>query len=265
MARFLRDEILTNLTIDEEALTQISQVFAARAATMPEELQPPPRHEPPNFFLTYIIRFDNKGYRIFSLEDLLNYFRQANYVERILFTLESRISVQNNRNIGSFMELRFDEKEPNTCILAVSSDGGDWVDASFSATKEVLDKQKNWNRWARSTWTHLLIQILGVFVGFLISLWAASKISPSLSIENAFLISFILVLLIFSNLWVYINQRLHALVNAVFPNLKFYRPHRDKMHWLFQAVVGGVVVAITLYIINQMFAYIGKILGSFIS
>jgi hypothetical protein len=41
MAHFLRDEILTNLTIDEEALTQISHVFAARAATMPEELNPP--------------------------------------------------------------------------------------------------------------------------------------------------------------------------------------------------------------------------------
>jgi hypothetical protein len=49
--------------------------------------------------------------------------------------------------------------------------------------------------------TQLLIQILGVFVGFLISLWVASKISPSLSIENAFLISFFLVLLNFSNLW----------------------------------------------------------------
>jgi hypothetical protein len=265
MAHFLRDEILTNLTIDEEALTQISHVFAARAATMPEELNPPPRHEPPNFFLTYIIRFDNKGHRVFSLEDLLNYFRQANYVERILFTLESRIAVQTNRNIGSFIELRFDEKEPNTCILAVSSDAGDWADASFAAIKEVLNKRKNWNRWARSAWTQLLIQISGVFVGFLVSLWAASKIAPSLSIENPFLISFFLVLLIFSNLWVYINQRLHVLVNLVFPNLKFYRPHRDKMHWLLQAIIGGIVVAIMLYIINQMFAYIGKILGSFIS
>jgi membrane-associated phospholipid phosphatase len=37
------------------------------------------------------------------------------------------------------------------------------------------------------------------------------------------------------------------------------------MHWLLQVIVGGVVVAITLYIINQMFEYIGKILESFSS
>jgi hypothetical protein len=64
---------------------------------------------------------------------------------------------------------------------------------------------------------------------------------------------------------VYINQHLQLLVNVLFPNLKFYRPHRDKMHWLLQVIVGGVVVAITLYIINQMFEYIGKILESFSS
>jgi hypothetical protein len=37
------------------------------------------------------------------------------------------------------------------------------------------------------------------------------------------------------------------------------------MHWLLQALSGGIVVATALYIINQMFAYIGKILESFIS
>lgn len=174
---------------------------------MPIEVQQP-NAQGPGYFLTYIIRFDNKGYRVFSLEELLDYFRQADYVERILVTLESRASLQSSRNSGSLMELRLDYLEPKTCFLTVTSDARDWVDSSFSAAKEILGRHENWNGWARSAWTHLVIQILGVFVGFLISLWAASKISPNLSIDNAFLISFFLVLLIFSSLWTYINQSL---------------------------------------------------------
>jgi hypothetical protein len=153
------------------------------------------------------------------------------------------------------MELRLDEKDPNLCFLMATSDDGDWVDSSFSAVQDVTSKCKNRNGVARSAWTHLVIQLVGLFLGFLVSLWAATQIAPGLAIENAFLISFLLALLIFSNLWSYVNQRLHALVNAVFPNLKLYRSNRDRMHWLLQTVIGGIVVAITLYLLNLLFSY----------
>lgn len=263
MAHFLRDELLKNLTIDEEALTQISRIFEARAATMPEVVHQADGKDP-DAFLTYIIRFDNKGYRVFALQSLVNHFTQASYVERILFTLESGASLRSGRSVGSLMELRLDEKDASASFLSVTADDGDWVDSSFSAVKEILVKCKNQNGWARSAWTHLTIQLVGVFIGFFLSLWAAAGIAPQLSIENAFAISFLLVLLVFSNLWTYINQRLHALVNFAFPNLKFYRPNRDKMHWLLQGVVLAIVGAVTLYVINLMFSYAGHILDSFV-
>jgi hypothetical protein len=96
MPHFLRDEYLKNLTVDEQTLSRISQVFYARGLNMPAD----PQHgeaQGPDRFLSYIIRFDNKGYRVFDLQSLLNYFRQANYVERIIFTVESLASVRSKR------------------------------------------------------------------------------------------------------------------------------------------------------------------------
>ncbi len=65
MARFLRDERPTNHTIDEEALIQIDAAFRSRIASMPEVAS---NNDDSYAVLFYIIRFDNKGYKVFSLQ-----------------------------------------------------------------------------------------------------------------------------------------------------------------------------------------------------
>ncbi|MEK6771308.1 MAG: membrane domain protein, partial [Pseudomonadota bacterium] len=172
MAHYLRDERVTNLSINADNLAQLSAVFADRADALNAKV-PENDDSGKKAFLTYIIRFDNKGYRVFSLEDLLRYFRLAKEVERVLFTVETGESLRSNRLIGTYLELRVDEKDPNACFLAVTSDDKDWVDASFSAVQDVLIKCKNRNGWARSAWTHFGVQIVGVTFGFILSLWAA--------------------------------------------------------------------------------------------
>ena len=264
MAHFFRDEHVTNLTLSEENLKQISVVFASREKTINATVLKDDNTGKRAYF-TYIIRFDNKGYRVFSLEELLRYFHQAKEIERIIFTLETGECLRSIRQVGTYMELRLDERDPNSCYLAVTSDDGDWVDSSFSAVQDVLLRCKNKNKWARTDWTTFGVQITGVTLGFVLSLWAAIKISPKLAIENSFIISFLFVLLIFSNTWTYLNQKILSLIKFYFPNLKFYRPSKDRIHWLMQALIGGVAVAITFYILNLVFTYIGDILGDLIS
>jgi hypothetical protein len=260
MAQFLRDEQLKHFTLTEERLTQLYEAFHARRQSMPEEQQQPTPDEVRSFLYS-VIRFDSKGYRYFSLDQLLSQFRRADYVERVIFTLESAQTVRNNRNVGSYMELRLDNKDPATAYLQVASDDEDWVNASFSAIKETLNRYKNRYGWARSVWSQLAVQIGGVLIGFLLSLWAAIKISPAIDIENAFFITFLFALLVFSNIWTYLNQAALRIVNSIFPSIKFYRPDRDRLHWLLQAVVGGIVVALVLVILNLLFEYVGQILG----
>ena len=265
MARYLRDEQVANLSIDPDAVSYLVDVFVARSATMPNFLKSQQQQdEPNNVFLRYTIRFDQKGYRVFDKNLLLRYFQDASEVERIIFELDCGKALRTNRDAGSFMELRLDKGWNTTNLLTVSSDDEDWVNGSFAALKEATQKYKNRNLWIRNPYVELLIQITGLFLGFLVSLWGASKVSPYLTIENAFLISFLLVLLIFSNLWTHINQRLYGFVFRAFPIIRFNRPERDRLNWLKQTVVGGIVVAVSLYVLNVAFAYVGKMLGAFI-
>jgi hypothetical protein len=62
----------------------------------------------------------------------------------------------------------------------------------------------------------------------------------------------------------FLNQRILVFVNALFPNLKFYRPQKDRIHWLLQAVIGAIALAITLYLHNPLVVYIGKVLGGLV-
>lgn len=263
MASFLRDEQVSNLTINSEAISNIANVLTARLTTMPELLKRKDG-ESPNVFLSYTIRFDQKGYRLFDKEQLLDSFNQASDIERVIFELTCGEALSSNRAIGSFLELRLDKGENVPCFLTVSSDDVDWMNGSFSAVKEELYKYRNRHSLVRNTWVELLIQMAGVFIGFLISLWGASKIAPNLTIENAFLISFILVLLVFSNLWTPINRMLRKIVYRLFPSIRFYRPNKEKLLWLKQAIIAGIVVAATLYILGIAFKYIGKMLGAFV-
>ena len=116
----------------------------------------------------------------------------------------------------------------------------------------------------RTAWTRFMVQIVGVAIGFIISFWAAVKISPMLAIENSFIICFLFSLLIFSNIWTHLNERINYFINNQFPNLKFYRPDKDRMHWVSQAIIGGMAFAITWCVLNEAFIFIGRILSGFL-
>ena len=213
-----------------------------------------------NPFLTFIIRFDSKGYRLFSLDELLLHFRRAYGIERVIITIETPESLASNRHVGEHLEVKFDRLEEKNCSLSVTSDHSDWVDASYSAVMEVINKYKTKTGWARSGWSTLTIQLLGVVGGFALSFWAAEAIAPKLSIQNAFIITFFFALLIFSNTWGYINTLILDSFNRTFPNIQFYRPDKDRLNWLIQALIAGIVTAFMLYIFSLLFAYIGDFL-----
>lgn len=264
MARFLRDEQLSSLTIDAEAISQLVDALFARWILVPEYLASQQNQQPPDVILMMTIRFDRKGYRVFTKEDLLKYFNEASHVERVVFELMSGDSFRSNKANGSYLDLRLDNNELQPSHTVSCSDDENWMNGSFSLVQEILQKNANKHWLARNPIIELVLQLTGLFAGFLISLWGASSISPSLQIENSFLISFLLVLLIFSSLWGFINLRLRGILSKAFPSITFYRSHKEKLNWLFQALVGGLVVAATLFLMNLGFNYVGKTLGAFV-
>jgi hypothetical protein len=259
MAQYLRDVHIANIKITEDVLTQLTEVFASRAQPLLDAADHN-LNDDKKPFLTFIIRFDGKGYRLFSLEELLRHFKRATEVERIIITIETPESLRSNRLVGEHLDIRLDKLEEKNCYLSVTSDDSDWVEASYSAVTEVLNKYKTKNGWARSGWSTLTIQLLGVIAGFALSLWAALRIAPKLSIESAFVITFFFALLIFSNAWGYINTIVLNRVHKIFPNIQFYRPDKDRINWLIQGLIVSVATALMLYVFSLVFTFIGDFL-----
>ena len=122
----------------------------------------------------------------------------------------------------------------------------------------------NWNGLIRTAWTRLLIQLVGVIFCFVLSFWASTKIAPFLKIENAFIVVFLLILLLLSNIWGLLNERINFSINNIFPSLKIYRPDQDRYRWLLQALIGSFVFAFTIWLLNFSLSYLGEFLGEFI-
>ncbi len=264
MSKYLRDEFLKNLRLNETRLKKINDVLVDIVVELGQGINRDNEDEVNRKFLlrSYIIRFDNKGFLLHDFDTVMRYFREARKVERIIFMVETSESFLSNKQRGKSIELRFDTQEVNNCYLVVQDDTSDWTDASFLKIKELLNTYQNRNYIVRNNWTPFVVQILGVFVGFVLSLWAAVKISPFLSIDYAFVVTFVLAFLVFSNSWTFIYPWILKVLNFYWPNISL--KDRKGLHWLIQALISTAFVAFFLFIINKLFIYIGKLLESII-
>lgn len=264
MGKYLRDERLENITITEQTLELINEFLLAREAATNEALTASGADANQMLLMTYIVRFDNRGYKLNDFSEVERYYAQASNVERIIFLLDSTQSETTNRMYGTYFEIRLDSKDPNNCIIQVSSDDSDTVDSVFHGLMDIIKKCHNKNGLIRNTWSQLLVQVFGVAAGFVISLIAGDKIAPHINIDNAFIIIFLFTFLIFSNTWTFLSQQIHRFLNYSFPNIRFSRKGKSSLHWLAQTFVGSIIVAIFLVVISKIFGWIGQILGQYV-
>lgn len=252
MPKYLRDQAIRNVKVDEALILQLDHVMKSRAALLNSEINPDNEEEKIPF-LTYVLRFDGKGIRFFDVEELLSSFRVANDIERFVVSIESPSALSSNRNIGEVLELKLDQSIENNCYVQVTSDNSDWVDSSFASVLDIVSKNKTKHGWARSTASRLLVQLAGVVGSFLICLWATVEISPSINVENSFILVFLFALLVFSNIWTHLSQFINSKLDGAFPNIYFYRPGKEKYQWFFQGLVVSLIAALGLLVLNWLF------------
>lgn len=197
-----------------------------------------------------MIRFDEKGYNVYNLNEVHSYYEQAREVERLILTIESSQSLVSNRKFGPYLELTLDKNLGN--YIVVSSDDREWVEAAFSAFDEVLTKSAAWYRPIRTLWTELVIQVTGVGSIFLMSVVVAKQLAPKLVVENSFLIAFLFAFLLAANIWTFVQRQVHVGLFTVFPNVQFVRSGREHLHWVLQAVVSAVIGGVVAYVLSEM-------------
>jgi hypothetical protein len=158
------------------------------------------------------------------------------------------------------MELWFDAKETNNCKLVVQDDDMNWVDSVFCKLKERLNKYKSFNFIIQNRWVSFIVQLLGVIVGFIVSLWAAIKISPKLAIDNSLAFTFVIAFLLFSNIWTLLYEGILKCLNYFWPNISF--KEKGRFHWLIKAIISSAFVGFFFFIINRLLLYISQIMKS---
>lgn len=257
MADFLRDEYIKDISLDENALVAIARIFGERLESLKYELKKEGDTEDKHrAFLTYIIRFDNKGYRLWDIHEVLGYFRQAEEVERVLFTLESEEAVSTGRKLGAYLELAIDAKDENKCTLVSSSNTRDWAESSFSETKSYLSTHKTRNGYMRSWWMSLIIQLAGAGLVFATSLWISIQSAPLFKLDSAFLVVFIFSMLTLSIMWGHASNHLNTKLQRLFPNAVFER-YRSK-RWLLEGLVVGLVTGVVIWTILKVANWISN-------
>jgi len=265
VSKFLRDEFLQNMSFTEDALSKVNECFQEIATIAKQGLDLSEKDQAAlsRFLLqSYIIRFDNKGFRLNDFQEVLKHFRDARKVERFIFILQAVENITSSGTKGKGIELRLDANDPGNCLLMVQDDESEWVDSAFWKIRERLNRYRNRSYLVRTKATPMIVQLLGVTIGFMGSFWAAVKVAPVLAIENALGFVFIIFLLLFSNLWAYLYEWIINTINRLWPNVSF--KEKRALHWLMQAIISaafvGLCFAIVFKILERLSVFLHSIL-----
>lgn len=241
MKSTLRDKYLRNITISEKTLTGLnSKLIDIIDITNQQETDTNKK-----IFLTYIIRFDEKGRSLFSFQEALKCYKDAKRIERFIFAIDC-VQSYHNKMFGKSIAIHFDAFDQNNCKIVIQGDDSNWVDNTYSALMDVLEKTKNYNFIIRNSITPFLVQVGGVIVGILLSIRGAQWLEPRLKIQYALPFAFVIVFLLFSNFWTYLYTALLRCVDRLWPNATFKEKQNNLMivfQWAMNIILGAIFLA----------------------
>ena len=201
--------------------------------------------------LSYILRADGTGVTYTNYAEFIAKFNDATEVERVIMTLRNSFNEQ--QRIDKQIDLRFDPLSDSLSSYLVEDDCNTWVEGVLNTVIKPLSKFKNYNHIFYSSWFAFVFQITGVFLILLLSVWLSSIIAPYLTIESPFLVAFVVIIMLFSNLWVFLSSGAKEYIDKEFPKIQFKK--REKWDWIWKGA--------TLLLIGYVFQFLISKLSKF--
>jgi len=257
MGNYRKDFNLTKKTLSEESLNQFNFIITQAESALNK------KNAAGYCFITYIIRYDNKGYRLFDFSDVLRHYKLADRIEKISLNLYVSPDMPSNMSGEEMIEIFFANGEENSYIV-VEGDNQDWVNATYVLVDDVLRQCKSRFSWVKGAWVPLMVQMLGVLSIFTFSLVFSYLITPLLNIENPFFISFIFGFLLLSNIWGYVNPIIMQFMKRSFPNIYFQRNNKKHLSETVQNIVATWLIPIILVALSLLYHFLYPILKSFL-
>lgn len=245
MPSFLRDVLVRNVVVNDDAIKELHTIFLERVAAHNQIT----REDDHRLNPVYVVRFDGRGYRTFSPEEAWSFYTNANSVERVVLQAESLIGIRTNYMFGGQIEIRLDGDRKGSSHIIVGGESKDWVEATFSAFEAQLIRRKNLaTSLIRTPWTILVVQVVGVLVGILLALWLATLSAPFVKgVEYPRAVSFAFWFLVYSNLWTYLQQRAVHAIDVTFPNVRLSRSTDPLIQTLLRKGLEAAAIALFLW------------------
>jgi len=256
MSQFLRDTLLKNLTLEEKVIDEIN----SELVKIRDEFNQSCSDTTKSLKLHYVIRFDQNGFVLYDFAKVKDYFRSAKSIERLVFSLISDEHNQSAKLKGKNIDLRFDAINQNNCFIIVQDDDQSWVDSILPRMVHLINKFANKNYLIRNLYVTFLVQILGVFLGILFSLWMAMRFSSNLKITNPFGFTFLIALVLFSNVWTYLYPFCLKAVDYFWPNIAF--KERGEVYKICKALFFAAFSALFLGMFGWLFHKIFNFVAS---
>lgn len=246
MPSFLRDVLVRNVVLNDDAVKELHAIFLERITTHNQATQ----DDNHKLSSIYVIRFDGRGYRTFSANEAWSFYNSADSVERLVLQAESPIGIQTNHMFGGQIEIRLDADHKGSSHIIVGGESRDWVEATYSALEAQLIRRRDLaTALIRTPWTILVLQLLGVLVGILLALWLATLSAPFVKgVEYPRAVSFAFWFLVYSNLWTYLQQQALNVIDAIFPNVRLNRSNDPLIQTLLRKGLEAAAVALFLWV-----------------
>jgi hypothetical protein len=252
MKTTLRDEYFRNITVSEKMLVELNgKLFEIIDKNNASETDANRK-----LWLTYIIRFDKKGKSVLTYSEAISCYKDARILERFIFAIDC-VQSYRDKMFGKSINIGFDVRDVNNCRLVVQGDDSSWVDSTYSALIDIIKKYKNFNFIVRNPFMPFSVQIGGVIVGVLLSIKGAQWLEPKLKIQYALPFAFIIVFLLFSNIWTYLYNALLRCVDKVWPNIIFKEKQNNftvVVYWAMNTLLSAIfligVTSVGLFIFN---------------
>lgn len=259
MASFLRDVAIQNVVMTEDAIQELNQVFRQRIDLHNRSLGQDGADR--TLVHWYIVRFDGRGYRSLSAEEAWGDYKRAQHVERVVMQAVCQQHNATNNLMGEHLEIRLDAGASTSSHIIVGGEDRDWVEGTFGALETVLRRYRDRaTSLIRKPWTALVLQLLGVLVGLLLSLWLSILTAPMLKgMEYPRAVAFGLWLLVYSNLWTFLQGQAEAGIEALFPNVRFSRGGDHWVQAFMREGVKTVGIAVLLYLFGKLSVWVSTL------
>lgn len=263
MPSFIRDVAVRNVVINDEAIQELNTIVLQRVAAHNVSTPDAERRLTPS----YVVRFDNRGYRTFSADEAWTYYKTAATVERVIFEVVGPMGLKTNHMVGEQIEIRLDSVGEANSRIMVGGDSKDWVEATFIALEAVLARRRHVaTAVVRTQWMALVLQLIGVVAGVLLCMWLATLSAPYLKeVEYPRAVAFAFWFLVYSNLWAFIQQRALAGIGTLFPNVRF---SREGEHWTqvwLRRGLEAMGIAIFLWALGWLTKWAAAVIAPFVT